>query len=97
MPHDEISTPPPNLKVSTEALMRLSHMHGPDGLSTMSLSQGRDLVAASGSGEGKRDAHCSLAPVMTTVIELLLSSSLLTFISPMPWAFLSSHFSYRKM
>ena len=40
MPHDVISTPPPNLKVSTEALMRLSHMHGPDGLSTISLSEG---------------------------------------------------------
>lgn len=51
-PQDEISTPPPNLKVSKAALMGFSHVHPMHGLSTLSLSQGRVLGATSESRGG---------------------------------------------
>lgn len=90
--HITRSSPPPQiLKVSTEALTRLSHMHSPDGLSITSL-RAVSLGQLLGSGEGKQDALSSPAAVMTTLIELLSSSSLLTFILPMPMGI--SRFSF---
>lgn len=49
-----ISTPPPNLKVSKEALTKFSHMDDP---SNTSLSQGGVLGGGLWEPESKRDAH----------------------------------------
>lgn len=46
-----ISTPPPNLKVSKEALTKFRHM---DDLNIKSLFQGGDLGADSGSRKASR-------------------------------------------